>query len=272
MFGDLEMQIEFSKRHKLLIDNIPNLKALADIALSNCDKSSFEAMTLYTLARVAMEDDFWSIILLCSNGYAHSAKQVLRGMFERVVTLTYLAKHPDEIPVFNDFFRVDQRKRLRYYERNDPGKFSAKFKDQVEKDYEEVKDNYLITNCKKCKTKRVNHMWSKKGLVAMAEEMEFSFKIIDTAYYIGLEEAHPKIDALFSRTKEEGGGSVTYDERPSIEKGDDTVMTAAILQLKIFEVLKEYFKLETMDERFDPYLIGLAKYFEFMKEQKRHQA
>jgi hypothetical protein len=264
MFGDLTSQIEFAKRHKLLIDNIPNLKTLADTALSDCDKSSFESMTLYTLARVAMEDDFWSIILLCSNGYAHSAKQVLRGMFERVVTFAYLAKHPDEISLFNDFFRVDQRKRLRYYERNNPGKFSAEFMEQVDKDYEEVKENYMITDCKKCKTKRVNHMWSKKGLVAMAEEVGFSFKTIDAAYYTGLEEAHPKIDALFSRTKEEADGSVTYDERPSIEKSDGTVMTAAILQMKIFAVLKEHFKLETMNEPFGPYLVGLAKYVEFM--------
>ena len=113
MFGDLEMQIEFGKRHQLLIDNMPNLKALADTTLSNCRVTSFEQLTLRTLARVAMEDDFWSIILLCANGYANSAKQILRGMFERVVTLSYLAKHPDEIPFLNDYFRIDQRKRLR---------------------------------------------------------------------------------------------------------------------------------------------------------------
>ncbi len=270
MFGDLEMQIEFAKRHKFLIDNLPNLKVLADIALSDCDKSTFNTMTLYTLARVAMEDDFWSIIILCSNGYALSAKQILRGMFERVVTLSYLAKHPDEIDLFNDFFTIDQYKRVQNYERREPGEFSRKVVEETKQRFEEVKDKYTITDCRMCKTKRLNHMWSKKNLIAMAEELGFSVDLIDVAYYRSLEEAHPKIDALFSRTKQEGD-SVSYNERPGIEEADDTVLTAALLQLKIFEVLREYFNLKTTDRAFDNYLVGLEKYSAHARKRRESQ-
>jgi Family of unknown function (DUF5677) len=269
MLGDLESQLQFASRHKLLIDNCANLKAVADAAFSECDKSTFEAMALYTLARVAMEDDFWSILLLCANGYPHSAKQVLRGMFERVVTLSYLTMHPEEIPLFNDFFAVDQYKRLRRHDDNEPGKGSDAFREETKKRYEKVKENYMITDCRKCGTRRLNHMWSKKNLPSMAKEVGFSFKTIEDAYYIPLEEAHPKIDALFNRTKEGPEGSVSYDERPDIKEGDITVMTAAILQMKALEVMRNFFKIANMQGPLGPYLAGLSKYITEMRHKIR---
>ena len=44
-------------------------------------------------------------------------------------------------------------------------------------------------------------------------------------------------------------------------------MTAAILQMKIFEVLEDYFKIESMKGAFGPYLIGLSNYIAVMRDK-----
>jgi hypothetical protein len=114
-FGHPERQREFAERHIELLWTIEDLKPAIDEALKNCKTDNLETRVLYTLVRILVEDDFNAILLLCANGYLPSAKVVLRAMFERTVTLTYLHKHPDAVVLFYEYFWVDRYKRLPAY-------------------------------------------------------------------------------------------------------------------------------------------------------------
>ena len=46
------------------------------------------------------------------------------------------------------------------------------------------------------------------------------------------------------------------------------ILTASCLQLKIFEVLREHFKLPTTDVPFGSYLVGLAAYVEDARKRR----
>jgi hypothetical protein len=59
--------------------------------------------------RVCVED-FFEILLCCGNGNGQAAQKLLRGLYERAVTLRYLREHPEEIEDFLDFYHVTQRK------------------------------------------------------------------------------------------------------------------------------------------------------------------
>jgi hypothetical protein len=114
-FGHPKRQREFSERHIELLRTIQDLKPAIDEALKNCKTNDLERRVLYTLARIAIEDDFNAMIVLCANGYLPSAKVVLRAMFERTVTLTHLHKYPDEVTLFYEYFWIDRHKRLPAY-------------------------------------------------------------------------------------------------------------------------------------------------------------
>jgi hypothetical protein len=55
-------------------------------------------------------------LLLCGNGYGISAEKLLRGMFERAVTLAYLHEHPSEEEKFRNYGKVSQHKLLKIVE------------------------------------------------------------------------------------------------------------------------------------------------------------
>lgn len=51
-------------------------------------------------------EDFNEVLLLCGNGYGIGAEKLIRGMYERAVTLVYLHQHPEYADDFLDYHKV----------------------------------------------------------------------------------------------------------------------------------------------------------------------
>src|SRR5437016_3448450 len=105
-FGNLQAEDDFKKRHAKLIDpGIENINALQQAAVGNAKQSALIDRVLYVQIHLIVED-FNEIIFLCAHGLSNGALKILRGMFERTVTLSFLQKHPSEAKRFMDFYWV----------------------------------------------------------------------------------------------------------------------------------------------------------------------
>jgi hypothetical protein len=249
MIGDPRREEEFARRHHHFMNALRgNFTRASDDALRGAHPKDLEGRILYWMARPILEDDFIAIVILCANGYSRSAMPVLRGMFERTVTMSYLHKHPDEIHLYWQFFLVDRFKEMNRLRPHYPELFSQQRGDEIARAYDEVKDNYLVDLCKKCGTKRVNHTWSKKDMIAMAKEVGFIAQIIEVAYYHALGESHSKVSAMLRRSKADSDDSLSYKETPDLQESDSILVVAHWMVLHALAVIKERFAIGRLEE------------------------
>jgi len=130
-----------------------------------------------------------------------------------------------------------------------PGLVPEETKNKIEEQYKRVKEKFEITDCKKCKTKRVNYTWSKTDIVSMAKEVGFGSSIIQAGYYFPLEETHLKVGAILRRAELTGEDKFTYNDAPDLDQNKMTIMLAHMLTLKAFEVLVNNFSVEGFNEK-----------------------
>src|SRR5262249_53681654 len=154
------------------LERFPNIRKTADLAfLGTRHFSELIDRVVITLGKVCWED-FSEIMVCCGNGYGLAGMKLLRGLYERAVTLRYLHEHPEEVENFWDFHHVTQR-RLMFAIKETFGEstFPAETVAELEANYQQVKGRYEIKCCNHqlCDQKRLNHTWSKLDLVAMAK-------------------------------------------------------------------------------------------------------
>ena len=117
---------------------------------------------------------------------------------------------------------------------------------EVKCKYDEVKVKFMVTDCKKCGTKRVNHSWNKLHFAAMAKKTGPIGSLIVHGYFIPLRHAHSTFKAITERlAKTEGGLGFQRESDPKV--ADEALMTAHNCVLVALEVQKERFKIEGLD-------------------------
>jgi len=142
-----------------------------------------------------------------------------RGLYERAVTLRYLREHPAEIDDFLDFYHVNQRK-LMIACKNTMGEeiFPPEMAVDIEREYGQVKDKFMVTDCEKCGTKRLNHTWSKLDFVAMANKTTLG-KLIVPGYFIPLRQAHATVASMLSRMV--AGDGISFLDKAQPKEADN---------------------------------------------------
>lgn len=273
--GDPQIQQDFVNRHFPLLHGLKNLKVAFDSGIFNMPAKERElhGRVIYYLSRMVWED-FNEIITLCANGLSTGAMKILRGMFERAVYVCYFQKHEDEVKSFWDFYWIDQRKLTSDIEKEYPGTFSKEKLAEAESKYNEVKESFQvpvcrecrIPECEACKKTRTNYSWSKKDIVSMAKEVKFDPFTITGAYYIPMQETHPKASAIIRRINLREDNTIDYDDNPKPSQDESTLVCAHWLVLKTLEVMQETFNIEAMKEPIQECLSDFKKIWEGRKE------
>ena len=170
-FGIPEEQTEFIKRHSLFFDRFPNLRSAFYTAFIR-EMSTAEPVdrVVFYLGRLCVED-FLELLLLCGNGYGIGAMKILRGMFECAVTASYLQQNSEEAENFLDYHWIAKHKLAQAIKETMgtdaiPKDIFEKFKEN----YQSVRPKFMVTDCKKCGTQRLNHTWTKLDFVSMARK------------------------------------------------------------------------------------------------------
>jgi hypothetical protein len=242
---------DFHERNALFLALFPHLRAAFDTAfLRTAHFSEPIDRFLFMFGRLCCED-FFEILLCCGNGYGQAATKLVRGLYERAVTFLYLQKHPDEVEDFLDFHHVAQRKLLfSINETMGEGTLSEEMAAKVEAQYQEVKEKFMITDCAKCGTKRLNHTWSKLDFVAMAKTTPLG-QLIVPGYYLPLRQAHSTMGSLLSRLEETESGGIGFDPSAQRQAADDALTTAHNIILFVVGVQEERFKLPNLAEQLE---------------------
>lgn len=228
-FGFEQEWHNFERRHPEFINRFHDLVKAIPRAFPTIHLAEPADRTIYFLARTCAED-FQEILLLCGNGYGIGAEKLLRGMYERAVTAAYLHEHPEEAQNFLDYEKVSQHKMLKIVEDSlSTDVFRLEQKEKIERNFQEVKERFMITDCKICKTQRLNHTWSKLDFVSMARESGELWKLIVPAYYWGLREGHSTVGSIFSRL--DAGAAIAdqglvFGGESQPERADHALLTA----------------------------------------------
>jgi hypothetical protein len=238
--GDPELQRQFAKQNLPLLMLLPKLKDAFQFANDNLAgrKADIAGRSIFYLSYIVWED-LNEILVLCANGLLTGAVKILRGMFERTVTLSYLALKPDQADLYWNYFKVDQHKFANRIERAFPGTFSKERIEKIRADFEEVKARYQIPHCNECSQTRTNYSWSKTNIVDMAKKVGIPAHIIEGGYYIPMQETHPKVAAVIDRIKK-------FESAKVQRKDHSTLPVAFGLSLTTLGVLQQYFNVSQL--------------------------
>lgn len=239
----------FAETHRLFLERFPSLRSALEIAFIRMGTTaeSVDRVVFFT-GRLCAED-FFEVLLLCGNGYGVGAMKILRGMYERVVTARYLHVHPEETESFLDFHCVSEYKLARAIREVFGTSALPKEKfEEVEANYQKVRDKFMVTDCKKCGTKRLNHTWSQLDLVSMARASGPTGDRIVDAYYVPTQYVHGTATAIFRRLEEREAGGLGFNPGPQRVEVRMALISAHNLILNIIDLQKEHFKLDELEK------------------------
>lgn len=110
IFGDEDHWAEAQRRNSKFFDLFPHLLDLLHLTFSRqlIETKPIDRV-VFTLGRCCVED-FFEIILLAGNGYGIAAAKILRGLYERAVTMVYLIDQPEEVDNFLQYHHIQEHK------------------------------------------------------------------------------------------------------------------------------------------------------------------
>jgi len=251
--GNLDFQIRFAERNEGLPQLLNCLNDLTQFVLNTPEPQSTADHLILELGSIITED-LGEIVTLCYNGFINGAMKILRGMFERTVTLFHIDQYPDEAEAFENYHYIDLYKMAVELEQEHPGEFFTKEQfDEIKAKRDKVKGNYLVKcECRKdCPEQRIDVSWSKLGLVQMAKARGFKGRVLVFSYYVGIKETHPKMGAIYDRLKVRYGDSKETDEK-------GVFGVTVYLMMEVVRAIKDRFKLDEIEESYQE-CIALVK-------------
>lgn len=250
LFGAPRQWEDFRCRHPDFISRSENLVNTVKLAFQPREVVELVDKILFHIARLCAEE-FSEILLLCGNGYGIGAEKLLRGLYERAVTATYLHEHPEEAENYLHFYSISNYKLMIAVEETlAKDAFPIDQRQQIVKEYDEVKSKFMVTACSRCGTQRLNHTWSKLDIVSMAKKSEALAQLLVPAYYAGLRETHSTMGAIFSRLSADEAAAdegLIFAGSPQPERADQALLTAHKILLIVLELHKNHFHIDSLN-------------------------
>lgn len=227
----------WTEKYKLLISTLTKIFIRKVTTVNPADR------VVFYMGRLCVED-FNEIFLLCGNGYGIGGLKILRGLYERAVTLGYIADNPSQAEAFLDYYHIHKGKMLNHAEKifdlekniGDEELATAK------ENYEKYKDKFQDVACKKCETKRTMFTWSKLDIASMARKVGLDGLYFPGFYYPTLQ-THATPTSLMARMKAKEDGNMSFDEGAQHEWASKALITAHNIMIYIIMIQNTYFDL-----------------------------
>ncbi|MHC4687458.1 MAG: DUF5677 domain-containing protein [Planctomycetota bacterium] len=257
-FGLRDEWQAFLERHPRFAEKLQSLsKTLHSVFVREIETSEPADRVVFFLGRLCVED-FMEILLLCGNGYGIGGMKLLRGLYERAVTLGYIARKPDKAEQFLEYHYVHRGKQFSHANEVFPMNkhLSPEQIEQIQSAYKKTKEKYQEVLCRKCDTTRTRFSWSELDLRSMASEAGLS-KLYPQCYYDPTLQVHATTSSLTARMKLRDNGQVTFDEGAQREKADLALIGAHNIILYVLDVVNNYFNMgweDDVQERFADFI------------------
>lgn len=204
---------------------------------------------LFFIGRLCVED-FNEVFLFSGNGYGFGALKILRGLYERAVTLAYIAKHPEQADMFLEYHHIHQGKMLRHAMpllAKASGQIPSEELRSAEALYNTYKGKFREPLCKKCNTYRTRFSWSSLDLVSMARDVDME-GLYFAAYYVPTLQSHATTSAIINRLEIKKDGHLSFDPEPQREWSDRALVAAHNVIIHVLLTQNTYFNLVLDDE------------------------
>lgn len=230
----------FKERNAEFLKIYPRLDAfLGKILARSVQTGSKSDQFLLWFCQIWLQN-FFAILVLCSNGFGGDALKLLRSMFELGVTTSHLAEHPDQLDSFLDYHWIRIHKQLRATQEDlGPEAVPAEWAEEIERNFASVKSQYEVEVCSKCGSTRINHSWTRLDLVSMARGIERLRSLIAPAYYIPLNHVHAGMAMLAGRVSETQTGLLELHRKGERQDADLALKAAHHLALESARLLAE---------------------------------
>lgn len=197
--GDAAAQARFLDRYKPFLSEYPELskvlkkcflralknppeeeyKALLELPDEDPSVIAFEDrlnadLLVFYLGRICA-DDFGEIITLAGNGRGVGAYKILRGMYERIVTASYIAQNPSESRPFMEEEWIQKWKLWQSALKVTPdiaNRYTDEQKRNLEEQYRKAKAKKEESVCKKCGQPKTAEAWTRVDVFSMAEKSD----------------------------------------------------------------------------------------------------
>jgi hypothetical protein len=170
---------------------------------------------VFFLGRTAA-DDFGELLILSGNGYGIGALKILRGMYERIVTAAYIAKHPAEARVFVEDEVIKEWTLWREFVAVMPELKTQPTEGEVkglEEEYKAVRAKRKEEVCPKCRQPKTQEAWTRVTVADMANSADPQLRAIYASCYLEATfHTHPTAYGLGRRLRETGQGGYTFKE------------------------------------------------------------
>lgn len=187
--------------------------------------------------------DFLEIAFLAVNGHGVAAMKLLRGLYERAVTLEYIRRNPDKAERFVRYGVIQEFKVLR-------AAMDAVGEEEVRKHmggqltecetlHDEVRPEFQVTDCKKCKTKRLAFAWD-VDLAAMVRALGQPYQSLYMASY-AIPNLHVHATATSAFSREPNFGT---PEEKNVHEAEVALIHATLILVLVLNSQSEVFSLE----------------------------
>jgi hypothetical protein len=243
--GFPERWAAFNQRNaKFVADCYPGLVKTSEKILNRrVPIKSLADDIIFLLGRTAFED-YCELWVLAGNGYGIGAYKILRGLYEKVVTLGYLAKHQAEIQKFYDY-EIIQKRRLMNRVKRDPhlrAQFPQAAYEEIEEAYEKIKDQFLDA-------KGRSLSWTLLDTYSLAKKAGYKLDQISVAAYVLPNlKIHATVSDLAERKAPQGDGTFKFNNEPQEQYADSALVTATHILITALYIHEKYFRLGLRSE------------------------
>ena len=235
----------FFKRHPSWPQVLKNLHQVLEKTFIRKAKINTPSERIVFLMGRLCAEDFNEIFLLVANGYGFGSLKILRGFYERVVTITYISENENKAEQFLEYHYIHKGKLLTHAETffGKLDKYLSKEEiAETKSDFEKYKVKFQQTACKKCKTSRIMHSWSKLDIAAMAKKTKLDHLYFPGYYYPTLQ-SHSTTFSILYRLRSAENESLSFNEMSQPEVADKSLIIAHNLIIRMVNNQNDFFKL-----------------------------
>jgi hypothetical protein len=114
---------------------------------------------------------------------------------------------------------------------------------EIKSNFEKFKPNFQQTQCKKCKTKRIMHSWSKLDLAAMAKKTKLD-NLYFSGYFYPTLQSHATTSSMLQRLKPDENMPISFNEESQPKMADRALIIAHNLLIRLINNQNAHFKLD----------------------------